>query len=157
MRDTGFVGLRIRNTEKVQDKVVSIRLIAVNTLNLMWSRACSDKSFRVRSWATVLKYIWTMSVCLLVKVERLRRCNVARDTLYTTMHTIVTKLAPCVRQHHPVWKVHQSNVVRPKVDPDWEMFSQSFTFKMKGKLVCQWKTMPKCSYTISAYIKHECV
>ena len=50
-----LVGLRIRNTENVQDKVVGISYVAATSLNLMWPGAClgrSSKAMLGLDWLT---------------------------------------------------------------------------------------------------------
>ena len=44
--DRDLVGLRIRNTENVQDKMVALVCGAVTNLSLMWSGPCLGKSFK---------------------------------------------------------------------------------------------------------------
>jgi hypothetical protein len=63
VHDRDLVGLRFRDTENVQDKVVGLVCVAETNLNLMWSEAYSGSSSKAMlglDWLTVLKCIWTM-------------------------------------------------------------------------------------------------
>jgi hypothetical protein len=76
MRDRDLVGLRIRNTENVQDEFVGISFRRRDRLkrDVVWGVLGRSFSLMLGSaCATDSKCIWTNSGCLLVMVKGLRR------------------------------------------------------------------------------------
>ena len=83
-----------------------------------------------------------------------RGVYVTHVTHFRTTHTSVTKHAPCVRRHQPLWKI---SATCNRWFLSEKCFQNHLTLKVKGKLVCQWRQVCRnCSYTVNTDSKHEC-
>jgi rRNA maturation endonuclease Nob1 len=58
---------------------------------------------------------------------------------------------------HPVLKIRPSIVVHATGGFSVRNVQKNFTFKVKGKLVCQWTQICRnCSFLVTSDSKHEC-
>ena len=83
-------------------------------------------------------------------------CNVC-DTLYDNSHkcdracSLCTATPPCSKDQSKYSATCNGWFLSEKC------VQNHMTFKVKGKLVCQWRQeCPNCSFTVTAYSKHEC-
>ena len=58
-----------------------------------------------------MRTLGTIMLLLTLRLQWQRSTRVSRVTLYMTLHTNVTKLAPCVQLRHPVLNISPSIVV----------------------------------------------